>query len=296
MPAKLHTLFCPRQASGRVASYKYIERLPSVQLAPYVSCYWLAEPVEDYETIVLSPQAACPEAVDRVLPDGCTDIIFEQDLNNYRYRILFIGLFDRSFTIAYDHERPVHRFAIRFFPGGAHALMGVPLSEFTNAQHYLDAIWPEAAQETGYRIFEEQSFEAKIRIMEQYLLSHMQTNGIMNNSLMDNLLHRIFISGGRISVQELAAREVISSRQMNRLFYQWIGVGPKKFSEVVRFQAVLNDIRRLPQVDGLSLAWNHGYFDQAHMIRDFKRFYGDSPLTAAKEIRSMSDYYNPYPM
>nr|WP_275901085.1 helix-turn-helix domain-containing protein [Paenibacillus periandrae] len=115
----------------------------------------------------------------------------------------------------------------------------------------------------------------------------------MNDSLIHNLLHHIFVTEGKTSVQELANKEVISTRQMNRIFYQWIGASPKRFCDVVRFQAIIDDIQSLGKIDGASLALNHGYFDQAHMIRDFKRFYGESPLVAAREFGNMSDFYNP---
>lgn len=95
-----------------------------------------------------------------------------------------------------------------------------------------------------------------------------------------------------MGVKELAEREAISERQLNRKFGQWIGVSPKKFSEVVRFQSVLRTIQSGSPLDWTELALKHSFFDQAHLIRDFRRFYGDSPLTAAKDFRRLSDFYN----
>ncbi|WP_052488014.1 helix-turn-helix domain-containing protein [Gordoniibacillus kamchatkensis] len=67
----------------------------------------------------------------------------------------------------------------------------------------------------------------------------------------------------------------------------WIGLGPKKFSEIVRFQNVVAAIGAGRVADWPALALRHGYFDQAHFIRDFKQFYGDTPMAAAEEYRSM---------
>ncbi|UMV45798.1 helix-turn-helix domain-containing protein [Paenibacillus macerans] len=88
---------------------------------------------------------------------------------------------------------------------------------------------------------------------------------------------------------------MISTRQMNRIFLNRIGTSPKKFSEIVRFQAVIQSIRNPPEMDGASLALKHGYFDQAHMIREFKRYYGCSPMTAVREFGGVSDFYNTLP-
>ncbi|WP_248924433.1 helix-turn-helix domain-containing protein [Paenibacillus hamazuiensis] len=65
--------------------------------------------------------------------------------------------------------------------------------------------------------------------------------------------------------------------------------GSEKIQRIRRFQAAINDILGKCRMDGLTLALNHGYFDQAHMIRDFKRFYGESPETAFREFHGLSD-------
>lgn len=142
------------------------------------------------------------------------------------------------------------------------------------------------------RVFEARDFNERVRIMDEYLnqlLLRQRTNGC---DLMKNLLHRIFVSAGSVGVKELAECEAISERQLNRKFGQWIGISPKKFSEVVRFQSVLHSIQSGGGLDWTELALKHSFFDQAHLIRDFRRFYGDSPLTAAKDLRKLSDFYN----
>ncbi|WP_248927899.1 AraC family transcriptional regulator [Paenibacillus hamazuiensis] len=286
MEDALHALFRPIQANGRVVSQKYIEFKPSPALMSFVSCYWASEPS-------FHPDSANNDGIDRVLPDGCTDILFEHDIKGNRYHIRYYGVFDRPFPIAYDDKRPVRKFGVRFFPGGAYPFMRTPVAEFTGRYCALDAIWPNIAEEIGEKLFAQESMEEKVRIIEHYLLTIAQRNRPVDDPLMANLLYRIFVSEGKTGVCELAESEAVSARQINRKFEQWIGFSPKKFSEIVRFQAVVGDIRRRKKTDWRMLALDHGYFDQAHMIRDFKRFYGDSPLAAAKEFRDTSGFYNP---
>lgn len=297
MKRAIHTLFRPIQANGRVVSNSYIEASPSLLLAPYVACYWLSEPAPAPSEAAASPapHARGSAAIDRVLPDGCHDILFEQDIARDQYRIRFCGFFDEPFVIAYDKAKPVRKFGVRFFPGAAHSLLGIPLQELANAHYDIDVIWPGMAERIGQAIFEAPSFEIKIRIMERFLLSNIRNRTSKNENLIRNLLYRIFETEGESSVQELAAREAVSSRQMNRVFGEWIGASPKRFCKIVRFQAIVGDMKRKHKIDGASLALQHGYYDQAHMIRDFKRFYGDSPYVAAREFGSMSDLYNRAP-
>ncbi|OXM85697.1 helix-turn-helix domain-containing protein [Paenibacillus rigui] len=284
MTIQLHSLFRPVQANGRVATHTYVEWLPSAVMQPYVSCYWASEPYES-GAAVLMPGG---EGTDRVLPDGCTDLLFEQDREGNHFRVSYCGMFDQAFTIAYDKHRPVHKYGVRFFPGGAHALLKLPTAEFTNRLVPLACLWPRDMEELGGRIVQEPSMEAKIRRIEEYLISLLKVKGAGTDALMQNLLHRIFVSGGNIRIRELAEAEAISARQMNRKFDQWIGMGPKRFSEIVRFQAIVRAIRDGQQLNWSELALQYGFFDQAHLIREFRRFYGDTPGAAMEEYRNLS--------
>ncbi|MFB5677747.1 DUF6597 domain-containing transcriptional factor [Paenibacillus terreus] len=102
MQAPLHTLFRPIQANGRTASNKYTERLPSRLLAPFVACYWMSEPApaEEMEpgtaSLLKMPRQG---VVDRVIPDGCSDILFVHDVCRNTYSILFSGFMDRPLSL-----------------------------------------------------------------------------------------------------------------------------------------------------------------------------------------------------
>ncbi|MEK5322445.1 helix-turn-helix domain-containing protein [Paenibacillus sp. FSL L8-0644] len=305
MDPLLHSLFRPLQVNGSDLSTYYIEQKPSAALRAYVACYWESGPtareVSEGDMALSGRDAASlgwleeEEEVDRVLPDGCTDILLEYDPVNKRQELSYCGTFTQPFVSARQAGSETRIFAVRFFPGGAHYFHGMPTHLFTGGNYRLEDLWPESITIIGERIMEAQNFNERVRIMDEYLnqlLLRQRTNGC---DLMKNLLHRIFVSGGSVGVKELAEREAISERQLNRKFGQWIGISPKKFSEVVRFQSVLHSIQSGGGLDWTELALKHSFFDQAHLIRDFRRFYGDSPLTAAKDLRKLSDFYNTRP-
>ncbi|MEK3949627.1 helix-turn-helix domain-containing protein [Paenibacillus sp. FSL H7-0703] len=300
MDPLLHSLFRPLQVNGSDLSTYYIEQKPSAALKAYVACYWesgpanrvveenLAASCEDTASLSLPHE----ETMERVLPDGCTDILLEYDPVSKRQELSYCGTFTQPFVSARQAGSETRIFAVRFFPGGAHYFHGMPTHLFTGGNYRLEDIWPESIGIMSERVFEARDFNERVRIMDEYLnqlLLRQRTNGC---DLMKNLLHRIFVSAGSVGVKELAECEAISERQLNRKFGQWIGISPKKFSEVVRFQSVLHSIQSGGGLDWTELALKHSFFDQAHLIRDFRRFYGDSPLTAAKDLRKLSDFYN----
>ncbi|WP_336076526.1 AraC family transcriptional regulator [Paenibacillus sp. 203] len=303
MDPLLHSLFRPLQVNGSDLSTYYIEQKPSAALKAYVACYWesgpanrvveenLATSCEDTASLSL-PQE---ETMERVLPDGCTDILLEYDPVNKRQELSYCGTFTQPFVSARQAGSETRIFAVRFLPGGAHYFHGMPTHLFTGGNYHLEDLWPESITIIGERIMEAQNFNERVRIMDEYLNQLLLRRRTSDCDLMKNLLHRIFVSGGSVGVKELAEREAISERQINRKFGQWIGISPKKFSEVVRFQSVLHSIQSGGGLDWAELALKHSFFDQAHLIRDFRRFYGDSPLTAAKDLRKLSDFYNTRP-
>ncbi|OMF50053.1 AraC family transcriptional regulator [Paenibacillus peoriae] len=303
MDPLLHSLFRPLQVNGSDLSTYYIEQKPSAALKAYVACYWesgpanrvveenLAASCEDTASLSL-PQE---ETMERVLPDGCTDILFEYDPVSKRQELSYCGTFTQPFVSARQAGSETRIFAVRFFPGGAHYFHGIPTHLFTGGNYRLEDLWPESIAVIGERIMEAQNFNERVRIMDEYLNQLLLRKRTNDCDLMKNLLHRIFVSAGSVGVKELAECEAISERQLNRKFGQWIGISPKKFSEVVRFQSVLHSIQSGGDLDWTELALKHSFFDQAHLIRNFRRFYGDSPLTAAKDFRKLSDFYNTRP-
>ncbi|MDY7990274.1 helix-turn-helix domain-containing protein [Paenibacillus polymyxa] len=303
MDPLLHSLFRPLQVNGSDLSTYYIEQKPSAALKAYVACYWesgpanrvveenLAASYEDTASLSL-PQE---ENMERVLPDGCTDILLEYDPVSKRQEFSYCGTFTQPFVSSRQAGSETRIFAVRFFPGGAHYFHGMPIHLFTGGNYCLEDIWPESIAVIGERILEAQNFNERVRIMDEYLNQLLLRQRTNDCDLMKNLLHRIFVSAGSVGVKELAECEAISERQINRKFGQWIGISPKKFSEVVRFQSVLHSIQSGGGLDWTELALKHSFFDQAHLIRDFRRFYGDSPLTAAKDLRKLSDFYNTRP-
>ncbi|OBA02093.1 AraC family transcriptional regulator [Paenibacillus polymyxa] len=302
MDPLLHSLFRPLQVNGSDRSTYYIEHNPSAALRAYVACYWESGPatreIPGGDMTVSGRDTASlgwleeVEAVNRVLPDGCTDILLEYDPVSKRQELSYCGTFTHPFVSTRQAGSGTRIFAVRFFPGGAHYFHGMPTHLFTGSNYCLEEIWPENVEIIGERISEARDFNERVRIMDQYLNQLLLSRRTSDCDLMKNLLHRIFMSGGSVGVKELAEREAISERQLNRKFGQWIGISPKKFSEVVRFQSVLHSIQSDGSVDWTGLALKHSFFDQAHLIRDFRRFYGASPLTAAKEFRRLSDFYN----
>jgi transcriptional regulator GlxA family with amidase domain len=120
--------------------------------------------------------------------------------------------------------------------------------------------------------------------IENLLLAMLRPND--NDAMLNQVLDSILRSGGATRVADLASQSRISRRHLERIFLRSVGIGPKLFSRIVRFQHLL----RAPYNDWAMLAADSGYFDQAHLIRDFRQFTGQTPAAwHQKQVAFLQD-------
>ncbi len=311
MDARLHALYRPVQMNGMDPRTYYIENSPSPVLTPYVACYWESGTREhmedgrygidgmDMDIKVNDLQLKFPASA-RVLPDGCTDILIDYSPEQERYTYSYCGNYMQPFAFPLSLTAPpagAYTFGVRFFPGGAPFVHGQSLDLFTDRRVPMEDCWPVRWDELRLKMEETANFAERVQVMEHYLLQttlrHSPTHHHADQDLLRNVLYRIFKEKGRLSVQDLALSEAVSERQLHRKVTEQVGISPKRFSEIVRFHQVLQGIHRGEFTDGAALAQAYGFYDQAHLIRQFRKFYGDTPLIAVQEHqRMLSEKYN----
>ncbi|HKO81093.1 MAG TPA: helix-turn-helix domain-containing protein, partial [Chitinophagaceae bacterium] len=122
----------------------------------------------------------------------------------------------------------------------------------------------------------------RIKLIESFLLSRLVDPKTIN-AITKDCIDVIFQSQGQIEVLELADKLKINRRSMERKFVAAIGMSPKQLSRVVRLQATLKMLDQKSYTSLTSLAYENGYYDQAHFIKDFKEFTGMSPKSFFSE-------------
>ncbi|MBB6024818.1 AraC-like DNA-binding protein [Paenibacillus sp. JGP012] len=305
MHARLHSLYRPVQINGLDPRTYYIEHAPSPSLAAYVACYWESgtrDPVENDQCFEgpgnSFDQHPKSTASARVLPDGCNDMLVHYDAEQARFSYSYCGNYTQPFAFPLLPASPpagAYTFGVRFFPGGAPFLHGQSLDLFTDRRIPLEDCWPLKWDELQMKMEEAVNFAARVQVMDQYLSQMTLRNSCTqaDQHLLQNVLHRIFKNKGRTSVQDIAKGEIVSERQLHRKVTEQVGISPKRLSEIVRFHEVMHGIREARFTDGVTIAQQYGFYDQAHLIRQFGKFYGDTPLTAIREQQQMlSEKYN----
>ena len=183
------------------------------------------------------------------------------------------GAYRRSFVI--DTREHASVIGVHFRPGGAAPFVGVPAGAIADAHVDLDAMWGRRAGELRERLCDAASPAERFGVLERALRGRFQPRRMRHGAVPVALEH---LDRSGEGVGELAARVGLSHRRLIEVFAAEIGMTPKLYGRVQRFQRALERSRREPVADWARLAPASGYCDQSHLIRDFIEFSGFSPL------------------
>jgi AraC-like DNA-binding protein len=169
----------------------------------------------------------------------------------------------------------VDAFTIAFRPGGLKALFGLPVAELTDSDFNAEDVIGRRVSELYLRLGEASLLTERARIADGYLMQLIPrfdgVSGIVKSAT------AIECQDGNLSVAELASQAGLGVRQFERRFRREIGVAPKLYSRIVRFEAALRHKSNDPARRWTDIAHALGYHDQMHMLHDFHSLSGDTP-------------------
>jgi len=157
---------------------------------------------------------------------------------------------------------------INFSPLGAHLLVRVPMHELAGQLVPLDELFgPRLREHLG-------NCDDPFAYLDALFLARLD-DALSPVPSITRALARLRASEGRVPIGALAGELGCSPRHLNRHFRDQVGVTPKLFARILRFQHAIALIDREPS--WAAIAQHAGYYDQAHLIRDFQQFAGASP-------------------
>jgi AraC-like DNA-binding protein len=179
----------------------------------------------------------------------------------------------------------VESFVIMFQPDGLHRLFTVPMYDLTDRDYEAHSVLGTFISQTRQRLGNSTSFEDRVRLVDELLLrrSH-RSSGLDGVSAAANLIIR---SGGRVGIHALAEGSGLGIRQFERRFLREVGMRPKLFARIARFEAALESKARFVTRSWTQVAHDFGYYDQMHMVHDFAEFASGTPTEALAELESV---------
>ena len=242
-------------------------------------------------------------AKERLLPTGTIELVInlhEDEVRTYDPDNLercirhpgsvVVGIHTRYFVL--DTEEQNNVIGIHFRPGGAFPFLAPPADEFRNTHVDLEAIWGLEARHIREQLLAAPTPEDKFAILEKALLARLGRTPEPHAAVLHAL--RCIDSAPHLqTIASLTERLGLRPKRFIQLFTQQVGLTPKLYCRVQRFQRVIGMVGRHKQVDWADVAAGCGYYDQAHFIRDFRAFSGLNP---GAYLGQRGEYHNHVPM
>jgi AraC-like DNA-binding protein len=261
---------------------------PSQTLAPYIKRYWAIENVLDKGEI----------CVQRITPTGLTELMLYftprpkilTDNKHLSDNVTLHGHQNGFYDMELSGELSV--FSIVFQPQGLMQFFNFPLSEICNRNISLKDINGQAGRDLEEKMNEATTFQQKVNVVETYLFNLLKNNfDNFEFRRVNRVAELIKQTYGNITISQLASEACLSRKQFERIFAEQIGISPKQYLKIIRFQSAIFQKQRNNNLNMTELSYESGYFDQSHFINDFKALSGLTPKQYFAENEICSDFF-----
>jgi AraC-like DNA-binding protein len=165
---------------------------------------------------------------------------------------------------------------VNFTPLGAHAFFGLAMHTFANRVTEVGDVWGAATRRLESQMLEAPDWQSRFDVLEAFIMARMLAAKPASPEV-EWAWRTLNATGGTLNIRNLAAELGWSHRHLIAKFREQIGLPPKTLARIVRFQRAIDMLKRDDSMRQVDVALDCGYYDQAHLIRDFHEFAGDTP-------------------
>jgi AraC-like DNA-binding protein len=274
-------------------AFKMIHKLrfPQLPLSQFVENFWLVEGFTAEYTR------------EKILPDGAIELIidldtepkniFDDESSQHSRTVKNAWISgERTGYIVIGAHKNQSMVGIRFRPGGAYPFFRFPISELSESVTELDLIWGSLVDEIREQLLCVQSHDEKLLLLETFLLARAHRS-LEANRLISFAVHQLQSSPQFLAIRDLAQTVGITQKHLITQFEKVVGLRPKTFARVCKFQKVVNMIETQNEIEWSTIAYDCGYYDQAHFIKEFQSFSGLNPTAY---VAQKGEYVNFIPI
>lgn len=258
--------------------------VPNKYLQPYVSRYWLWE----NETVL-----------PKIFSGTGTELMF-----HYGASLTGTNQVGKIFTLpqcyimsprfaCYD-LRPGNQLgfiSIRFRAGAFRHFCNNPIHELVDAFVDVEDLWGSNGLEFRRQVMEAENLQQRIGIIEKFLMLFLNQY-YKEEQRLDWAVKTLLYDYKRVSLKDIGQNLFLSQRQMERKFKSAVGVSPKSFQRISRFESVMKNLLLRRKRKYLTVVLDHGYYDQSHFLKEFINCMGEYPTSFLQEKNFMSHFYN----
>jgi AraC-like DNA-binding protein len=261
---------------------------PNPPLSKFVDNFWLYEGHE------------AEHKTERILPTGTLELVINLRQNELRFYdaerpenfsrfsgAIVSGAHGRGF--APDTAEEDFVIGVHFKPGGAFPFLGLPAGDLADTHVDLETLWGPSAGRLRERLCEARTPAERFQLLQEALLSRL-CHGVEQHYAVSAALEMFGKNQAGPTVREAAKYLGLSQRRFIQVFKAEVGMTPKLFSRIQRFQQTRTFIQQNTSPNWAALAMDLGYFDQSHMIREFLEFSDLSPTDYLNRHKSFIEH------
>jgi AraC-like DNA-binding protein len=251
--------------------------LPS-PLSRFIECVWFLR----------SEGSRPPSGPERIVPDGCPELIFQLgdpcraarpgEAAALQPTALLVGPLTSSLLV--EPTGAVATMGVRFRPGGVAAFFPMPAMELTDKQIPVSDLWGRDGRRLEDEVAAAPDDSLRVDAVSRFLRSRLEDAGAPERPV-ELAVRRMLARRGPVSVEGLARELGLSRRHLERSFLREAGMPPSLLGRVIRFQSVFQALST--GAGWLGAALDCGYYDQSHLIRDFRELAGEAPRAFSRE-------------
>jgi AraC-like DNA-binding protein len=228
--------------------------------------------------------------VHRLFADGNTGLVFNLDNTAFNASAIHSCWLYGQIKTYHDLTLTgsINWIVVVLQPYGAYHLWGVPANELYNCFFPAEEVFKHRMHEIAHALMNAAQLSERIQLLNNFLLQQInKSKGI--DPVIIQAINLIIQHEGVISVELLLQSLFVTERTLERKFKHSIGISPKRFIEVVRLNVSAKRMQRMKEKQNLAgVAYESGYFDQAHFIKDFRKFTGLTPQQYYEQVHPLA--------
>lgn len=181
---------------------------------------------------------------------------------------------------------------VYFKKGLAHPFFPVPMNEISDCVVDADLLWGNWFSSLRERMLETSEVTSKFEILEECLLKEFASR-LIQNACVDYAVTQIMLHPDQISFARMSQEIGYSQKHFINMFKNMVGITPKAYLKIARFQKAINEIEQRRTVNWTTISQDCGFYDQSHFINDFRLFSGFTP---EQYLRSKTEILNYVPV
>ncbi len=252
---------------------------PPADLAPFVAEFWEIEGVAGYGYEKLIPRGLADFMINLGPPQNVLQ--HPTDLAPPTYVDAWLsGIHDTPLFAAPAHgsgDFNTHFIGARLKPEGVAGIFGMDASDITNRVVEAEDFAGPAVRSARTQMGETSNTQNRFAILSDFLRRQARNHGKHPSPTVLWAMDRTLAMGGNLRIDQLCAELSVSRKHLNALYKHAVGLSPKTYARLARFRMVMDRLDAPAQETWVGIALDRGYFDHAHLVRDFNQFAGEAP-------------------